>query len=101
MKSFHAHTHVMIPTVALIGPSSGKMTRQNVVHTLRAVGECGLLQLLGDRLQVAHVHEDVERQPVHHVEQDEAERLSMRKNAVCLTTGSMMIGNGTNRAATK
>ena len=101
MKSFQAHTQVRMPTVALIGVSSGKMTCQNVVHTLAPSISGGLLELLRDRLQVAGVDEDVERQPVDDVEQDEPDLLSRPSSAVCFATGSMMTGNGTNSAEMK
>ena len=72
-KSFQAHRQVRMPTVAFIGASSGKITFQKMPHVDAPSIVGGLLQLTRDRVDVGGEDEDVEREPVDDVQQDQAD----------------------------
>ena len=101
MKSFHAQTQVRMPTVAFIGMSSGKMIRPEDPPCRCPVDPRGLFELDRDRADVRGVDEDVQRQAVDRVQDDQPGLVVQAEDAVCLTSGSMMIGNGMNSAARK
>ena len=100
-KSFHAHSAVMIAIVALIGPMSGKMILQKMRHvpapSMRAASssETGI-----ERMKPVAMNRFVPSPRITY-RMIRPAWLSRCHEPICLASGSMTTGNGTNIAAMK
>ena len=101
MKSFHDHTHVRIPTVASIGESSGKTTLRYTIHVLAPSSSAASSSSMGIDRMNATKNRVFDDRPNTVYSRMRPAWLSIPSSAVCLTTGSMMMGNGTKIADTR